>query len=266
MLVHDRNGAEPEARGARRGAPPQGRGAVEGERQARPPLHELLVRRHEAGRARGASSPRSSTPQSGRICASWSPTAPAGPKRSSTGTSSAGRQRTTSRISRTRSPADRLSCSSYRANAFRLQLHALAYNLLVLFRRLVLRGTSLASATIGTIRLRLLKVRRAGHSLRAPPLVSHRQRLARATALRRRPRSCRCDSRLDLPLDSPFAGPTLAWLTLPRRTASPSRRSPPPFRRPPATIASPTDSRLTTTAFSMPSPGSTAHGHRCAHE
>ena len=54
--------------------------------------------------------------------------------------------------------ADRLSCSSYRANAFRLQLHALAYNLLVLFRRLVLRGTSLASATIGTIRLRLLKV------------------------------------------------------------------------------------------------------------
>src|SRR5205823_12854988 len=30
--------------------------------------------------------------------------------------------------------ADRLSCSAYRANAFRLQLHALAYNLLVLFR------------------------------------------------------------------------------------------------------------------------------------
>jgi hypothetical protein len=54
--------------------------------------------------------------------------------------------------------ADRLSCSAYRANAFRLQLHALAYNLLVLFRRLVLRGTTLASATIGTIRLRLLKV------------------------------------------------------------------------------------------------------------
>jgi hypothetical protein len=54
--------------------------------------------------------------------------------------------------------ADRLSCSAYRANAFRLQLHALAYNLLVLFRRLALRGTVLASATIGTIRLRLLKV------------------------------------------------------------------------------------------------------------
>jgi hypothetical protein len=54
--------------------------------------------------------------------------------------------------------ADRLSCSAYRANAFRLQLHALAYNLLVLFRRLALRGTVLAAATIGTIRLRLLKV------------------------------------------------------------------------------------------------------------
>ncbi|MGH7805399.1 MAG: IS1380 family transposase [Candidatus Binatia bacterium] len=54
--------------------------------------------------------------------------------------------------------ADRLSCSAYRANAFRLQLHALAYNLLVLFRRLALRGTALASATMGTIRLRLLKV------------------------------------------------------------------------------------------------------------
>jgi len=54
--------------------------------------------------------------------------------------------------------ADRLSCSAYHANALRLQLHALAYNLLVLFRRVVLRGTALASATIGTIRLRLLKV------------------------------------------------------------------------------------------------------------
>lgn len=54
--------------------------------------------------------------------------------------------------------ADRLSCSAYRANAFRLQLHGLAYNLLVLFRRAVLRDTALASATIGTIRLRLLKV------------------------------------------------------------------------------------------------------------
>lgn len=53
--------------------------------------------------------------------------------------------------------ADRLSCSAYRANAFRLQLHALAYNLLVFFRRLALRGTELARATIQTVRLRLFK-------------------------------------------------------------------------------------------------------------
>jgi hypothetical protein len=54
--------------------------------------------------------------------------------------------------------ADRLSCATYRANAFRLQLHALAYNLTVLFRRSVLVGSELARATIGSIRLRLFKV------------------------------------------------------------------------------------------------------------
>lgn len=54
--------------------------------------------------------------------------------------------------------ADRLSCSAYRANAFRLQLHALAYNLLVLFRRLLLHGTQFASATLAQVRLRLFKL------------------------------------------------------------------------------------------------------------
>jgi hypothetical protein len=54
--------------------------------------------------------------------------------------------------------ADRLSCTQYRANAFRLQLHALAYNLFVLFRRHVLGGTELARATVTSIRLRLLKI------------------------------------------------------------------------------------------------------------
>jgi hypothetical protein len=54
--------------------------------------------------------------------------------------------------------ADRLSCSSFRANAFRLQLHALAYNLLLFFRRVVLRGTELANSTLGELRLRLLKI------------------------------------------------------------------------------------------------------------
>jgi hypothetical protein len=54
--------------------------------------------------------------------------------------------------------ADRLSCSAYRANAFRLQLHALAYNLLALFRRLVLSRTELARATVAQLRLRLFKL------------------------------------------------------------------------------------------------------------
>lgn len=54
--------------------------------------------------------------------------------------------------------ADRLSCSKYKANAFRLQLYATAYNVLVLFRRHALVGTHLARATVTTIRLRLLKV------------------------------------------------------------------------------------------------------------
>ncbi len=54
--------------------------------------------------------------------------------------------------------ADRLSCHRFRANAFRLQLHSLALLLLAHFRRAVLAGTRLASATIGTIRLHLLKV------------------------------------------------------------------------------------------------------------
>jgi len=54
--------------------------------------------------------------------------------------------------------ADRLSCHAFRANAFRLQLHALAHNLFHLFRARMLRGTPLAMATLGTVRLRLLKI------------------------------------------------------------------------------------------------------------
>lgn len=53
---------------------------------------------------------------------------------------------------------DRLSCHSYRANAFRLQLHALAYQLLVLFRLHVLRATDLANAQLDTLRVKLFKV------------------------------------------------------------------------------------------------------------
>ncbi len=54
--------------------------------------------------------------------------------------------------------ADRLSCHPYRANAWRLQLHALAYNLLTLFCHWVLTGTTLATATLATVRTRLFKV------------------------------------------------------------------------------------------------------------
>jgi hypothetical protein len=53
--------------------------------------------------------------------------------------------------------ADRLSCSRYRANAFRLQLHTLAYNLMHLLRQW-LAGTPLARAETATIRLKLFKV------------------------------------------------------------------------------------------------------------
>jgi hypothetical protein len=54
--------------------------------------------------------------------------------------------------------ADRLSCHRFCANAVRLQLHSVALLLLAYFRRSVLAGTHLETATIGTIRLQLLKV------------------------------------------------------------------------------------------------------------
>lgn len=53
--------------------------------------------------------------------------------------------------------ADRLSCSRYRANALRLQLHTLAYNLIHLLRQWLSR-TPLRGAQAATIRLRLFKV------------------------------------------------------------------------------------------------------------
>jgi hypothetical protein len=53
---------------------------------------------------------------------------------------------------------DRLSCSRYITNAFRLTLSALAYVLIHNFRAEVLRATELAKATIETIRIKLIKV------------------------------------------------------------------------------------------------------------
>jgi hypothetical protein len=54
--------------------------------------------------------------------------------------------------------ADRLSCHSYVANAFRLMLHSLVYVLVHNFRVDVLRGTELAYATVETLRSKLFKV------------------------------------------------------------------------------------------------------------
>jgi len=52
--------------------------------------------------------------------------------------------------------ADRLSCHCFRANAFRLLLHAFAYNLVNLFRLQL--PSSMRSAQIETLRIRLFKI------------------------------------------------------------------------------------------------------------
>jgi Transposase DDE domain group 1 len=54
--------------------------------------------------------------------------------------------------------ADRLSAPTMRANQLRLWFSAMAYVLIGALRRLALEDTSLARATCGTIRLKLLKI------------------------------------------------------------------------------------------------------------
>lgn len=54
--------------------------------------------------------------------------------------------------------ADRTSCHQWWANQFRLSLASLAYTLLEAIRRLALKGTRMARAQCGNIRLKLLKV------------------------------------------------------------------------------------------------------------
>ncbi len=54
--------------------------------------------------------------------------------------------------------ADRTSCHNWWPNQFRLLLSGLAYVLLETIRRENLQGTELAQATVGTIRLKLLKI------------------------------------------------------------------------------------------------------------
>ena len=73
--------------------------------------------------------------------------------------------------------ADRLSCHRFCANAIRLQLHSVALLLLAYFRRSVLAGTPLETATIRTSRLQLLKVTPRLPQC-APSLVSSRVPLA----------------------------------------------------------------------------------------
>ena len=54
--------------------------------------------------------------------------------------------------------ADRTSCHGWWANQWRLLLSSLAYMLIEALRRLGLRGTALARAQAGTLRLKLLKI------------------------------------------------------------------------------------------------------------
>jgi len=55
------------------------------------------------------------------------------------------------------SPIDRTSCHRFRANQFRVLLHAAAYLLLCALRQ-GLAGTELAQAQVGTLQRRLLKL------------------------------------------------------------------------------------------------------------
>jgi hypothetical protein len=54
--------------------------------------------------------------------------------------------------------ADRTSCATMRANQLRLWFSSVAYTLMLALRRLGLKGTKLAKAQCGTIRLKLLKI------------------------------------------------------------------------------------------------------------
>lgn len=54
--------------------------------------------------------------------------------------------------------ADRVSASTMRANQLRIYLSVMAYTLMCGLRRLGLKATELATAQVGTIRLRLLKI------------------------------------------------------------------------------------------------------------
>ena len=54
--------------------------------------------------------------------------------------------------------SDRTSCNAFLANQYRLLVSAIAYVLINEIRRVALAGTKLATATCGTIRLKLFKI------------------------------------------------------------------------------------------------------------
>ncbi|MCA1744962.1 MAG: IS1380 family transposase [Bacteroidales bacterium] len=54
--------------------------------------------------------------------------------------------------------SDRMSCTSFKANQFRLLLHSAAYVLIHTLQQEVLRGTAYKTATMKTIQLKLIKV------------------------------------------------------------------------------------------------------------
>jgi hypothetical protein len=54
--------------------------------------------------------------------------------------------------------SDRMSCSSFKANQFRLFLHSAAYVLIHTLQNKVLKGTEFCKATMKTIQLKVLKV------------------------------------------------------------------------------------------------------------
>jgi hypothetical protein len=54
--------------------------------------------------------------------------------------------------------SDRMSCSSFKANQFRLFLHSAAYVLIHTLQKEVLKGTEFCKATMKTIQLKLIKV------------------------------------------------------------------------------------------------------------
>ncbi|MBL7111388.1 MAG: IS1380 family transposase [Bacteroidales bacterium] len=60
--------------------------------------------------------------------------------------------------SKTYLESDRMSCSRFEANQFRLFMHSAAYVLLHILRSETLRATQYATATMKTIRLRLIKI------------------------------------------------------------------------------------------------------------